>query len=129
MLLRLSRSRLSSPSHQPGCMRRPSQRWPIPACVFIGDTKVGEFYQMGERNSGANKFVSQSLDFKDRSDVDRVSPASGDIIDTGIDTYHSVVFETAPFDRSTDISGLFSGRLEFVTNKKDFDFQIQLYEH
>jgi uncharacterized protein len=97
--------------------------------LHLGDTKVGEFYQMGERNSGANKFVSQSLDFKDRSDVDRVSPASGDIIDTVIDTYHSVVFETAPFDRSTDISGLFSGRLEFVTNKKDFDFQIQLYEH
>ena len=97
--------------------------------LHLGDTKVGEFYQMGERNSGANKFVSQSLDFKDRSDVDRVSPASGDIVDTIIDTYHSVVFETAPFDRSTDISGLFSGRLEFVTNKKDFDFQIQLYEH
>jgi uncharacterized protein len=97
--------------------------------LHFGDTRVGEFYQMAERNSGANKFVSQSLDFKDRSDLDRVSPASGDIIDTVIDTYHSVVFETAPFDRSTDISGLFSGRLEFVTNKKDFDFQIQLYEH
>jgi uncharacterized protein len=97
--------------------------------LHLSGTKVGEFYQLGERNSGANQVVSQSLDFKDRSDADRISPASGDILDTVIDTYHSVLFETAPFDRSTDISGLFSGRLEFVTNKKDFDFQIQLYEH
>ena len=28
----------------------------------------------------------------------------------------------------TEISGLFSGHLEFITNKKDFDFNIQLYE-
>lgn len=97
--------------------------------LHLSDTKAGEFYRLAKRNSGANNFVSQSLDFKDRSDVDRVSPASGEIIDTEIDTYQSVVFETAPFDRSTDISGSFSGRLDFVTNKKDFDFQIQLYEH
>jgi uncharacterized protein len=97
--------------------------------LHLSDTKAGEFYRLAERNSGAHNFVSQSLDFKDRSDVDRVSPASGEIIDTEIDTYQSVVFETAPFDRSTDISGSFSGRLDFVTNKKDFDFQIQLYEH
>jgi predicted acyl esterase len=40
-----------------------------------------------------------------------------------------VVFESPSFDRATDISGLFSGQLDFVINKKDFDFQIQLYEH
>jgi uncharacterized protein len=97
--------------------------------LHLRDTKVGQFYRLVEKSSGANHFVSQTLDFTDRSDVDRVSPASGDIIDTVIDTYQSVVFETAPLDRSTDISGLFSGKLDFVTNKKDFDFQIQLYEH
>lgn len=26
------------------------------------------------------------------------------------------------------MSGLFSGRLDFITNKKDFDFEIDLYE-
>jgi uncharacterized protein len=97
--------------------------------LHLGNRQVGGFYRLDEHNSGGHRFVSQSRDFKDRSDVDRVSPASGDIIDTVIDTDGSVVFESAPFDRATDISGLFSGRLDFVTNKKDFDFQIQLYEH
>ena len=97
--------------------------------LHLSGGKVGGFYQLAQHDSGANHFVSQSVDFKDRSDVDRISPASGDILDTVIDTYGSVVFESAPFDRSTDISGLFSGRLDLVTNKKDFDFQVQLYEH
>jgi uncharacterized protein len=97
--------------------------------LHLSDKKIGEFYQLGEHNPGARRFVYQSMDFKDRSDVDRVSPASGDIIDTVIDTYGSVVFESAPLDRSRDLSGLFSGRLDFVTNKKDFDLQVQLYEH
>jgi uncharacterized protein len=97
--------------------------------LHLTNEKATEFYRLGNHNPGANHFVSQSIDLKDRSDVDRASPASGDIIDTAIDTAESVVFESAPFDRSTDISGLFSGRLDFVTNKKDFDFQVQLYEH
>jgi hypothetical protein len=46
------------------------------------------------------------MDFKDCSDADRVSPSSGDIVDNAIDTVGSVVFESAPFDRPTDISGL-----------------------
>jgi hypothetical protein len=33
-----------------------------------------------------------------------------------------------PVSRDTEISGLFSGQLDFVTNKKDFDFEIDLYE-
>jgi len=29
---------------------------------------------------------------------------------------------------ATEMSGLFSGRLDFLANKKDFDFEIDLYE-
>jgi putative CocE/NonD family hydrolase len=95
----------------------------------LGVRKVGEFYRLQEHSPGADRFVSQSMNFKDRSDVDRISPVSGEIIDSVIDTDGSVVFESAPLSRSTDISGLFSGRLDLATNKRDFDFQVQLYEH
>ena len=97
--------------------------------LYISDKRVGEFYRLAEHPSDPSLFVPESINFKDRSDVDRISPASGDIIDPVIDTYQSVVFESEPFDRTTDVSGLFSGKLDYETNKKDFDFQVQLYEH
>lgn len=71
--------------------------------------------------------ASQTIDLADRSDVDRVSPGGG-IVDTVIDTYNGVKTVSAPFTTATEVSGLLSGSLDFVTNKKDFDFQIQPYE-
>ncbi|HEX5385547.1 MAG TPA: CocE/NonD family hydrolase C-terminal non-catalytic domain-containing protein [Gemmatimonadales bacterium] len=35
---------------------------------------------------------------------------------------------TDPLPQATELSGLFSGRLDFVTNKKDFDFSVALFE-
>jgi putative CocE/NonD family hydrolase len=97
--------------------------------LHLGSRKIGKFFRLEKHSPSADRFVLESMNFKDRSDVDRVSPASGDIIDSVIDTDGSVVFESAALKRSTDISGLFSGRLDFATNKRDFDFQVQLYEH
>jgi uncharacterized protein len=68
-----------------------------------------------------------TVDFADRSDVDRVSPGGG-IVDTVIDTWNAVKFVSDPFPERIEMSGLFSGSLDFVANKKDFDFQVQLYE-
>jgi predicted acyl esterase len=45
-----------------------------------------------------------------------------------IDTWNAVKTVSQPFAQSTEVSGLFSGSLDFTTNKKDFDFRIQLYE-
>jgi predicted acyl esterase len=71
--------------------------------------------------------TTQTVDLADRSDVDRVSPGGG-IIDTVIDTWNGVETISKPFAKPTEVSGLFSGSLSFIANKKDFDFQIQLYE-
>jgi hypothetical protein len=35
---------------------------------------------------------------------------------------------TEPLATSTELSGLFAGRLDFIANKSDFDFQVALYE-
>jgi len=71
--------------------------------------------------------TTQTVDLADRSDVDRVSPGGG-IIDTVIDTWNSVKTVSKPFAKPTEVSGLFSGSLDFIANKRDFDFQVQLYE-
>jgi uncharacterized protein len=68
-----------------------------------------------------------TVDLADRSDVDRMSPGGG-VVDTVIDTWNGVKFVSDPFAEPIEVSGLFSGSLDVVVNKHDFDFQVQLYE-
>jgi putative CocE/NonD family hydrolase len=88
--------------------------------------RSGDFYRLREGASDA--FISQRVELADRSDASRVSPASGDIIDPHLDTWNSVAFVSEPFAAPAELSGLFAGQLDFVANKQDFDFQLQLYE-
>lgn len=67
------------------------------------------------------------INFADRGDVDRI-PDGGGVIDDVIETHNGVKFVSDPLSHAIEISGLFSGRLDFVANKKDFDFEIDLYE-
>ena len=83
------------------------------------------------------KTVLQVVDLKDRSDVDKwgstddvLDPSSSvrNVIDTTMNIANAITFTSAPFDRVVEVSGLFSGELEFITNKKDFDFSVTLFE-
>ena len=69
----------------------------------------------------------QTLDLADRSDADRISPAPH-VLNAQLDVWNGVAYESDRFSRPKEISGLFSGRLVFVTNKKDFDFNISVFE-
>jgi putative CocE/NonD family hydrolase len=71
--------------------------------------------------------VSLSVDLADRRDVDAQAPG-GDVQDKALDSSNGLVFISQPLAKATEMSGLFSGHLEFTTNKSDFDFQISLYE-
>jgi predicted acyl esterase len=71
--------------------------------------------------------VAQAVDLADRTDVDRRSPGGG-VVDNAIDSWNGVAFVSNPLQSPIELSGLFSGRLEFITNKKDFDINISLYE-
>ena len=67
------------------------------------------------------------VNFADRSDADREVPGGG-VLDKAIDTANAIVFQSDPIESPTEASGLFSGHLEFVVNKKDFDFNVALFE-
>jgi uncharacterized protein len=45
-----------------------------------------------------------------------------------VDTWNGIEFISDPLEHALELSGLFSGQLNFVANKKDFDFEIDLYE-
>ncbi|MDY1549427.1 CocE/NonD family hydrolase [Luteibacter sahnii] len=62
------------------------------------------------------------VDFRDRSDVDYQPPGSAP------DLRHARVFETAPLERSIEVTGLFTASLDVIINKRDVDLAIDLYE-
>ena len=71
--------------------------------------------------------VTLTVNLADRSDADRQAPGGG-VLDKDLDTSNAVVFISDPIQKPTELSGLFSGRLDFITNKKDFDFNVGLFE-
>ena len=89
--------------------------------------RVGDTYRASDRNPQTTTTVAQGVDLRDRTDVDRQVPG-GNIVDTQIDKWNSLAFVSNPLMSSIETSGLFSGHLEFATNKKDFDLNLSIYE-
>lgn len=52
----------------------------------------------------------------------------GQIITHGVDAWNGLTFVSAPFKSGVQFNGLFRGDFDIVTNKKDFDFEVDLYE-
>ncbi len=84
-------------------------------------------YRLSEHNDPGGAFVDLKVDLADRSDADRKSPGGG-VLDDAVDAWNGIEFVSDPLAHALELSGLFSGRLDFVANKKDFDFEIDLYE-
>jgi uncharacterized protein len=56
------------------------------------------------------------------------APSLAAMLDTAVDAWNAIEFVSDPFPAPIEMSGLFSGHVDFLTNKKDFDFEIDLYE-
>jgi hypothetical protein len=94
---------------------------------YLSSMRSGETYSLTNVKPAKDVFIAQTIDLADRSDVDRVSPGGG-VQDKAVDTWNGIEFVSDPLSETTEMSGLFSGHLDLVSNKKDFDFEIDLYE-
>ena len=86
----------------------------------------GDRRRLSEQKPSRDQFIAQEVDLADRSDVNR--PTYQDIVDRTLHTNNEIVFVSDPMPRPVEVSGLFSGQLDFVTNKKDVDINVALYE-
>jgi hypothetical protein len=82
-------------------------------------------YRLG--TAATTAAIPFSVDLADRRDVDAQTPGGG-VQDKGLDSTNGLVFISLPLAKPTEMSGLFSGHLEFIANKSDFDFEIRLFE-
>ncbi|SDY96423.1 hypothetical protein SAMN04487939_11075 [Lysobacter sp. yr284] len=95
---------------------------------YLGATAGSDSrYAFLAQAAAPDAYAEQVIDLRDRRDAERIVPGGG-IVDAALDTAESVVFVSEPFAQAEEFSGLFSGRLEASTNKRDFDFNISLYE-
>lgn len=95
--------------------------------LYLSAERFGDRYRLRRGTPGPDSTVGLTVDLRDRSDVDRIVPG-GAVEDTAIDTANAIVYVSDPCAQATEIGGLFSGHLDFVTNKKDFDFAVSLFE-
>ena len=70
--------------------------------------------------------VVQRVDFADRGDAGWTPPPN--VVDKTLDPHLGLVFAGEPLQRETELSGAFSGVLEFAVNKRDVDLAIGIYE-
>jgi uncharacterized protein len=95
--------------------------------VHLSAEHSGNAYRLSESQPSTDAIVDLNVDLTDRKDVDRASPGGG-VLDTALNTSNGLEFISDPLPKPTELSGLFWGRLDFVCNKRDFDFEIDLYE-
>lgn len=95
---------------------------------YLSGADSGATYRLSPQLPSVHRPITLTVNLADRSDVDRISPSSGEIIDKHLDTWNSLAFVSDPLLQPTELSGLFAGRLDFITNKRDFDFQVTLYQ-
>jgi uncharacterized protein len=73
-----------------------------------------------------SSYFQQTMSFIDR--LDAAWTASTDFVNKSLAPRHGTMFVSAPLTQPTELSGLFSGRLDFTVNKVDVDLNISLYE-
>ena len=101
-----------------------------PSIAAMANDKLRYYFDADRLTSRAPKDSSGgsiAVDFAYRGDIDRVI-AGGGIEASAIDTVDVLTFVSDPLPRRTELSGLFSGQLNLITNVKDFDLYIALYE-
>lgn len=90
--------------------------------LFLGNATDGAFTLSAQAPNDAEPAVLR-VDLTDRSGLDAESP------DDQLDTTGVLLFETTPFPDGVEIAGSFTGRMEIITNKRDLDLEVTLFEH
>jgi putative CocE/NonD family hydrolase len=94
---------------------------------YLSTERSGAGYSLASSRPARNTSVTLTVDLAERSDSARIVPGGG-VQDTVIDTLNALVYVSDPLPNATEVSGLFRGHLELVTNKRDFDFGISIFE-
>jgi len=95
---------------------------------YLGQERNGDRYRLVTTAPPRDTSLTLTVNLADRTDSFRIVPGVG-VSDTAIDQLNSLLWASDPLPQATEVSGLFSGHLELVANKRDFDFAVSIFEH
>jgi uncharacterized protein len=95
--------------------------------LYLSPIRVDSAYRLTPNGYSGGTHVEQSLNFEDRGDSPAIVSVVG-VPTRAIDTWNEVQFVSPALAGPFELAGTFSGRVEVVTNKPDFDFEISLFE-
>jgi predicted acyl esterase len=95
---------------------------------YLDQNKTALFHKLTTNNPKKENPLILSIDFSDRSQMNNSDYYPWPIIKDSIILKDGLVFMSEPLKEETNINGSFSGILKVSSNKKDFDFAINLYE-
>jgi len=93
---------------------------------YLDATASGGRRRLTRHKSAKAAFVSQTINFADRTDAGWMPPA--DLVTKSPVTHNDIMYVSEPLTQPMEFNGLFTGRLDFTMNKMDMDLNITLYE-
>jgi putative CocE/NonD family hydrolase len=100
----------------------------VPMRLYFTDEKTGSGYSLANRAPPATSKVVHEVDLADRVKLHNFHAYPAPIIQGPLRYVTETIFSSAPFESGATVLGSFRGELQFVTNKKDFDLGVTVYE-
>jgi uncharacterized protein len=95
--------------------------------LYLTETAANGYHLLSSRKPVRSGELQQTVDFSDRTLISaNIYPDT--ILSAKIDLSGGLNFVSDPFDAAISVNGMFSAVLKFVTNKKDLDIAMVLYE-
>jgi uncharacterized protein len=94
---------------------------------YLSNQILSNQYTLTESLNAKKGYLSQSVDFKDRSDS-LARRVVEDFTDSLIGENNSLIYISNTLTKSIEISGEFSLQLNTIINKKDMDLEVNLLE-
>lgn len=95
--------------------------------LHLSDAPEAGHHRLSPEKPRASSAIRQVVNFADRTTTS-ASYYPDPIVSKTLDLSKGVIFVSAPMASAVEFSGGFSGALDVVINKRDFDFQMTLYE-
>jgi putative CocE/NonD family hydrolase len=95
--------------------------------LYLNPVRSGRSYRLSRVRALPDSGVTLRTDLSYRGDIDSLFPGGG-VRDTAVNTYAAIEYVSDPIAEPMEVSGLYSGHLEFAINKRDFDLSVQLFE-
>jgi hypothetical protein len=100
----------------------------IPMRLYFSEQQEAGLYTLVNRAPPTTSKVIHEVDLADRIRFHNYHHYPWPIIQGPLQYVTEAVFASAPFDSASTVLGSFTGELLLVTNKKDFDLGVTVYE-